>query len=134
METDPGAATGRLIEVLHQLDDMAEANITRSEQIKARIHHLLTRLESGEELADVVESEEAPRIPTLITANIEALHDVGATLRKAEAAALRAYGYTMEQIAQLFGVTRQRISALLKDHAAAEGAASGRAVRKVGRR
>lgn len=109
------AATRRLIEVLRQLDDMAQANIDRSQQIKARIHHLLTRLESGKGLAEIVEAETPPRIPTLITANIEALHDVGATLRKAEAAALRAHGYTMEQIAQLFGVTRQRISMLLKD-------------------
>ncbi|NIM49893.1 MAG: hypothetical protein GTO22_11715 [Gemmatimonadales bacterium] len=115
MTADTQAATRRLIKVLRQLDDMAEANIDRSQQIKARIHHLLTRLESGEGLAEIVETEPSPRIPTLITANIEALHDVGATLRKAEAAALRAHGYTMEQIARLFGVTRQRISVLLRD-------------------
>ena len=109
------AADRRLIKVLRQLDDMARANIDRSQQIKARIHHLLTRLEAGEDLTDIVEAEIPPRIPTLITANIKALHDVGATLRKAEAAALRAHGYTMEQIAGLFGVTRQRISMLLRD-------------------
>ena len=108
------AATRHLIKVLRQLDDMAQANIDRSHQIKARIHYLLTRLEAGEGLTEIIETETPPRIPTLITANIEALHDVGATLRKAEAAALRAHGYTMDQIAQLFGVTRQRISALLK--------------------
>jgi transcriptional regulator len=114
MTADTRAATRRLIKVLRQLDDMAEANIDRSQQIKARVHHLLTRLEAGEDLADIVEAEAPPRIPTLITANIEALHHVGATLRKAEAAALRAHGYTMEQIAELFGVTRQRISVLLR--------------------
>jgi hypothetical protein len=108
-------ATRRLGRVLRELDAMAEANIERSSQIKARIHRLLTRLEAGEDLTHIVETEPPPRIPALITANIEALHDVGATLRKAEAAALRAHGYTMEQIAELFGVTRQRISALLKE-------------------
>lgn len=115
MTAEIRTTTRRLITVLHQLDEMAEANIDRSRQIKARIHHLVTRLEAGEDLAQIVETEPPPHIPTLITANIEALQDVGATLRKAEAAALRAHGYTMEQIARLFGVTRQRISVLLRD-------------------
>jgi hypothetical protein len=115
MSSETRAAIRRLVKVLRQLDDMAQANIDRSQQIKARIHHLLTRLEAGADLTDIVEAEPPPRIPTLITANIEALHDVGATLRKAEAAALRTHGYTMAQIAELFGVTRQRISMLLRD-------------------
>ena len=115
MTAETRAATRRLIEVLRHLDDMAQANIDRSRQIKARIHHLLARLEDGADLVEIVETETPPRIPVLITANIEALHGVGAALRKAEAAALRTHGYTMEQIAELFGVTRQRISALLRD-------------------
>ena len=115
MSAETRAATLRLIDVLRALDAMAQANIDRSHQIKARIHDLLARLEAGERLPEIVETEVPPRIPTLITANIEALHDVGATLRKAEAAALRVHGYTMEQIADLFGVTRQRISVLLRD-------------------
>jgi hypothetical protein len=109
------SVTAHLLTVLRRLDTMAEANIHRSQQIKVRIQKLLARLEAGEDLTRIVETEEPPGIPVLITANIEALHDVGATLRKAEAAALRACGYTMEQIADLFDVSRQRISALLKD-------------------
>ena len=67
---------------------MAEASIHRSQQIKVRIQKLLARLEAGEDLTRIVETEGPPGIPDLITANIEALHDVGATLRRAEAAAL----------------------------------------------
>jgi len=115
MNQEARQATARLLEALHRLDDMAEANIARSQQIKVRIHRLVTRLEAGEGLIDIVESEEPPPIPSLISANIEALHDVGAALRRAEAEALRAHGYSMERIAQRFGVTRQRISSLLKD-------------------
>jgi hypothetical protein len=107
-------STARFIGTLRELDAMAEANIARSQQIKTRIHELLVRLENGERLPTIVENEIPPRIPTLITANIEALHEVGADLRKAEAAALRDHGYTMERIAELFGVSRQRISMLLK--------------------
>jgi len=107
--------TAQLVETLRQLDETAEANIERSRQIKDRIGHLLDRLEAGVPLPDIVERETRPLIPTLITENIEALQDVGSTLRKAEAAALRANGYTMDRIAALFGVTRQRISALLQN-------------------
>jgi hypothetical protein len=109
------SVTAHLVTVLRRLDTMAEASIHRSQQIKVRIQKLLARLEAGEDLTRIVETEGPPGIPDLITASIEALHDVGATLRRAEAAALRAYGHTMEQIADLFGVSRQRISALLKD-------------------
>ena len=105
--------TTRLVEVLHLLDQTAEANIRRSEQIRARIDHVVGRLEAGEDLPEIVETEPAPRIPLLVTENIEALQDAGSKLRKTQAAALRAEGYTMESIAELFGVTRQRISALL---------------------
>lgn len=115
MSPEFSPSDAQLVEALRQLDDMAQANIDRSQQIKARIHHLLTRLEAGDPLTDIVESESLPRVPSLITANIEALLDVGATLRKAEAAALRSHGYTMERIAELFGVTRQRVSSILRD-------------------
>lgn len=55
MTAETRAATRRLIEVLRQLDDMAQANIDRSHQIKARIHHLLTRLQGGEDLTEIVD-------------------------------------------------------------------------------
>lgn len=115
MDAEVRRTTDHLVEVLHQLDAMAEVNIGRSQQIKQRIDHLLERLEAGESLSTIVESESQPLIPRLITENIEELQRVGSMLRKAEAAALRAHGYTMEQIASLFGVSRQRISALLDE-------------------
>lgn len=117
MNEETRRTTAHLVDVLRQLDKMAEDNIDRSEKIKARIDHLLARLEAGDQLPDIVEAEAPPLIPTLITENIEALQVVGSALRKAEAEALRSHGYTMDRIATLFGVTRQRISALLQDDA-----------------
>ena len=43
-----------------------------------------------------------------------ALDTGGAGVRRAEARALYAEGLTMEQIAERFGVTRQRVSTLLR--------------------
>jgi transposase len=43
------------------------------------------------------------------------LHAYGNRVRRTEARALHGEGMTMDEIAKLFGVTRQRISALLRD-------------------
>lgn len=115
MGSDRRRATAEFAAALEQLSDMAQANIARSEEVRRRIDHLLAAIAAGEDLPAVVEAEERPLIPELLTENIEALHEVGSLLRRTEAAALRAHGYTMERIAEIFGVTRQRISALLKD-------------------
>jgi predicted XRE-type DNA-binding protein len=47
-----------------------------------------------------------------------------ARLRRAEAHALHAEGMTMDKIAALFGVTRQRVSVLLREAAEQEGTLS----------
>ena len=56
----------------------------------------------------------------MITENIDTLHGIGARLRAAQAQALRDEGLTIAAIADLFGVTRQRVSALLKQKAATD--------------
>jgi DNA-binding transcriptional regulator LsrR (DeoR family) len=50
----------------------------------------------------------------LITESSKALDTCGASLRRAEAQALHDEGMTMDQIAEHFGVSRQRVSALLR--------------------
>ncbi len=57
-------------------------------------------------------------VTPIISTNMATLETAGAEFRAAEALALRAHGLTIEAIAELFGVTRQRISALLKQKAA----------------
>ena len=54
-------------------------------------------------------------IVELLTANLNRLMSAGGQLRRAKAKALHDDGMTMEQIAHFFGVTRQRVSALLND-------------------
>ncbi len=50
----------------------------------------------------------------MISATLSQLADAGSRWRRAEARALHAEGLSMDVIAQLFGVTRQRVSSLLK--------------------
>ena len=53
-------------------------------------------------------------IVQLLTESSKALDTSGSNVRRAEAQALHAEGMTMEHIAERFGVTRQRVSTLLR--------------------
>ena len=102
-----------LLDALQQLDDAADANTRRAEAIRARIGHLRDQLSRGRSVRDVVAEEDRPLIVELVTENMQTLESRGSAVRRAEAEALRAEGLTQQDVAELFGVTRQRISALL---------------------
>lgn len=108
------ASIRRLRTSLERLEAAAEENVRRAEMIQERIRHLDAELAAGRPLSDVVLEEERPLIVELITRNIEALQQTGRALRRAEAEALQAHGWTATRIAELFGVSRQRISELLR--------------------
>ena len=108
----------RLITALDDIDTAAGNNVERNLAIQQRARQLRERLETGEPLVDLVRNEEPPLIVELLSTNMATLDTAGAELRAAQALALRAEGLTIEAIAELFGVTRQRISALLRQKAA----------------
>jgi predicted XRE-type DNA-binding protein len=109
-----GNQTSEFLEALAAIEQAAKDNSVRAQAIQTRVRWVRARIAKGQSLVTVVESEPRPRVVELITTNIETLQSIGVQLRRAEARALRAEGLTMEAIAGLFGVTRQRISALLK--------------------
>lgn len=97
---------------------MISDNVARSREIQRRVRHIDRKVRSGRSLAETVQAEAEPRTMEMITANIDALQGIGAQLRAAQAQALRDEGLTISAIADLFGVTRQRVSALLKQKSA----------------
>lgn len=88
------------------------------QRLAERTEALHGELGVGRLLRDVVPSEPQPLIIGHVSAVLERLAEAGAELRRAEAVQLRAEGMTQQEIADLYGVTRQRVSALL----AVEGA------------
>jgi hypothetical protein len=64
--------------------------------------------------AEIAEREQRPFLVELLTMNLAALQSAGNVLRTVTARALRDEGLTMDRIAELFGVSRQRVSALLR--------------------
>ncbi|MBV8980305.1 MAG: hypothetical protein JO086_05335 [Acidimicrobiia bacterium] len=102
-----------LVRALRENAARIDATIARAEQIREqRLQGLTYReIESG---------EQRPLIVEMTRDNLAALVEAGSRLRRAEARALHADGMTMDQIAELFGVTRQRVSALLRKASSSE--------------
>lgn len=63
---------------------------------------------------DIVESEDRPLIAELLTDTVSRFEAAGTRFRQVKARTLHQEGMTMEQVARLFGVSRQRISVLLQ--------------------
>lgn len=117
---DSSGAADRLLLALDEFDSALAANIERSREMRRRIAEQRSAIEAGEDLAPLVEAEPPPRTVEMLTDNIDTLHGSGSRLRSAQALALRTEGLTITEIAELFGVTRQRVSALLRQKAARE--------------
>jgi hypothetical protein len=101
------------LEALTALEKVLADNARRASLIKKRIAQLRRSRARDVPYAELVGREQGPLIVQLLTEGSAALDTAGANVRRAEAEALYAEGLTMEQIAESFGVTRQRVSALL---------------------
>jgi len=106
--------TDTVLEALDGLVRALRANQSRIEATIARAERIREQREAGLSYREIESGEQRPLIVELTRDNLAALVEAGSRLRRAEARALHAEGMTMEQIAELFGVTRQRVSALLR--------------------
>lgn len=109
------AETATFLEALEELERALEHTVDMSERMRTRIVYLRQQCQTGRPLHEIVRSEDRPLIVQLLTESANVLHTYGTRVRRTEARALHREGVTMEEIAVLFGVTRQRVSALLRD-------------------
>jgi DNA-directed RNA polymerase specialized sigma24 family protein len=107
-------ADDAFLQALTALDQALADNQQRGKLIKKRIAQVRRLRANGTSYADIVSRRDGPLLVQLLTESSAALDTSGANVRRAEAQALYAEGLTMEQIAEHFGVSRQRVSALLR--------------------
>ena len=98
-----------------ELEQALDANAERAELMKTRIAQIRREREAGRSYREIVDTDDDPLVVRLITESSRALDETGARVRRTEALALHEEGMTMEQIAAKFGVTRQRVSGLLRE-------------------
>ncbi|HKN93822.1 MAG TPA: helix-turn-helix domain-containing protein [Thermoleophilaceae bacterium] len=114
-------AEDAFLRALTALEEVIADNDKRAKLIKKRMARIRRARSQGVAYSDTVTNEDGPLIVQLLTEASKALDTCGANVRRAEAQALYEEGMTMEQIADHFGVTRQRVSVLLRKRIEAEG-------------
>ncbi len=100
------ASVGELADVLEEAAEELRALAERARTLRER------RLR-GESWSEIVTTERRPLAVERISDLLERLATAGAAFRREEARALSQEGLSQQRIAELFGVTRQRIGALL---------------------
>jgi DNA-binding CsgD family transcriptional regulator len=102
-------------QALQDLDRVLDVNLERLGLIKRRIAEIQRQRSQGLSYKEIVEAAPPPLLVQLITESKQTLDGLGARVRRTEALVLHEEGMTMEEIAERFGVTRQRVSALLRE-------------------
>jgi len=109
------APTDPFRKALLDLDRVLDVNLEHITVIKRRIAEIERQRSDGLSYTEIVEGASGPLLVQLITESRQALDGFGGRVRRAEALALHQEGMTMEAIAERFGITRQRVSALLRE-------------------
>jgi hypothetical protein len=109
------SATDAVREALAALDAALAAHAARSAAMRDRIAQVARERDAGRTYREIVAGEAGPLLVEMLTEATHALDTAGAVVRRAEASALYDEGLTMTAIAERFGVSRQRVSALLRD-------------------
>ncbi|MBM7806149.1 hypothetical protein JOD57_001986 [Geodermatophilus bullaregiensis] len=110
-----------LEQLLHEIDRCA----VELQGARERAEQLLAERRAGHSRLEIVSAEARPLVVERITTVLSALSGAGSSWRRAQARALQDERVSTDRIASLFGVTRQRVSALLREgsRTEAEGAA-----------
>jgi hypothetical protein len=112
----PDAAASALADLVTSIDDCIE----RLSAARVRAEELLSARGAGTSWLDLVASETRPLVVESVSTVMATLARTGSTFRREQAHALQVQHVSINRIAALFGVTRQRISALLRERAQAE--------------
>jgi Sigma-70, region 4 len=103
------------LSALRDLEGALERTLTYVELMQGRTREILESGAAGHPLRDSVPVEQRPVLVQLLTQATELLQSYGNRVRTTEARALYSEGMTMDEIARVFGVSRQRVSTLLRN-------------------
>jgi hypothetical protein len=110
------SALAALEQLLHEIDRCA----VELQGARERAEVLLAERRAGHSWLEIVSAESRPLVVERVSTVLSALAGAGSAWRRAQARALQEERVSINRIATLFGVTRQRISALLREAAAAD--------------
>ena len=109
------AAADATADPLDDLRRCLEASMAELTAASERVAELQELRAAGNLWIDIVIAEERPLVVERITHVLDELGEAGSRFRRAEALALQQEGVSLNRIGQLFGVSRQRASVLVKE-------------------
>jgi hypothetical protein len=107
--TDDGVVRA-LIDLRIGLTDTIAGLVAAAEQADS----MIDKRRRGQAWSEIVVSERSPMITEILTQALEDLGEVGSRYRHEKAVALQREGLSTRSIGELFGVSRQRVSTLLR--------------------
>src|SRR4051794_3103274 len=114
----PDEATTALTELVAAIDECLQ----QLQDARGRAEELLASRAEGISWLDIVTAETRPLVVESVSSVLATLARAGSAFRREQAYALQGEQVSINRIAALFGVTRQRISALLRERSADEDA------------
>src|SRR5688500_13865429 len=109
-----GEADDDVLAALDHLQQVLEESLSRGRVAAERAAEIRRLRSEGLSYGDIVPLEARPLSVEIVTSTLGEIADASSRFRRAQARALYAEGLTMAQIAELFGVSRQRVAALLR--------------------
>lgn len=109
--TDDEPAAAALATLVTEIDTC----IARLQHARDRAERLLQQRRTGAAWLDIVTAESRPLVVESISSVMASLATAGHAWRREQARALHEEQVSINRIAALFGVTRQRISVLLRE-------------------
>jgi hypothetical protein len=102
-------------QALRGLDVALATTIEDLSSARARLADLERQRADRHSGREIAEWQPRPQAVEVISHALDRLAMAGSAFRRAQADALHREGMSMERVAGLFGVTRQRVSALLRE-------------------
>src|SRR5512132_3677863 len=117
-EDAPAASDDAAERALERLVDELDRCTAELTSARGRAEKLLRERRAGRTWTEIVTRESRPLVVERISTVLATLARAGHTWRREQAAALQREHVSINRIAAMFGVTRQRISALLTEPSA----------------
>ncbi|GAA1289826.1 hypothetical protein GCM10009609_66750 [Pseudonocardia aurantiaca] len=83
--------------------------------VKERLEQLTSAHAAGAPWSEIVAKQDRPLVVEMITSVLSQLGETGSRFRREQALALRREDLSITRISELFGVSRQRISTILRE-------------------
>jgi hypothetical protein len=109
-----GSSPDEVLKALGELEAVLKENAERERILFQRIADVRLARENGREWKAILADEDEPSTVRLVSTILRRQSEASGYLRRSLVVALRADGQSIPSIANLFGVTHQRVSNLLR--------------------